>query len=138
MSSIGPAILGKLLATAGVTTLVGNRIYPEYDFQRQKLYPLLVYKVENVTPLVANDGPSGAETADVVISCIGETYADADNVAFAVQTALDFESGTWAGMTVQGVFLKDDGISDDVVEEPQTEEILYYVKLLSFSVSYNR
>ena len=136
--NIAPAITTQLLNTSGVTAIVGTRIYPEYDRQADKVYPLAVYKVENVTTYMSNQGPTGFETADYVIAVIGETYADADAVASAIQTALDGSRGTWSGVTIQGVFLKDDGVSDDVVTEPQTEEILFYTKELTFSVSYNK
>ena len=136
--NIAPAITNQLLGTSGVTAIVGTRIYPEYDRQADKTYPLAVYKVENVTTYMANDGPTGFETGDYVIAAIGETYADADAVASAIQSALDGARGTWSGVTIQGVFLKDDGVSDDVVTEPQTEEILFYTKELTFSVSYNK
>ena len=136
--NIAPAITTQLLGTSGVTAIVGTRIYPEYDRQINKTYPLAVYKVENVTTYMANQGPTGFETADYVIAAIGETYADADAVASAIQTALDGQRGTWGNIVVQGVFLKQDGIADDVVTIPNTEEILLYTKELSFSVSYNR
>ena len=136
--SIGPAIVSKILATTSVTTLIGTRFYPGYDKINDKVYPLAVYKIENVTPILANDGPTGLETADVVIACIGSTPADSDAVATVIQAAMDGARGTWAGITVQGMFLKDDGISEDVITEPQTEEIIYFIKELSFTVSYSR
>lgn len=137
MSSLAGSIVGQLLATSGVTDVIATRLYPDYDKQANKVYPLAVYKIENVTPLIANDGPTGSESADFIIAAIGELYADANAVVVAMQTALQGARGVWSGLTIQGIFLKEDGISDDVITEPQTEEILYYVKELTFEVKYN-
>ena len=131
---IPTALAGQLLATPGVTNLIAQRVYPSYDKANDKTYPLAVYKVEGVSTLQTSEGPTGNQSGDFVVAAIGETYADAAAVAKAILAALDGQGGTWSGLIVQGVFLKEDGISDDVVTEPQTEEILYYVKEMTFEV----
>ena len=137
MADLAISIVGQLLATTGVTNIIATNLYPDYDKQANKVYPLAVYKIENVTSLTVNSGVNGSQSADFIVAAIGATYSDASAVAIAMQTALDGVSGVWSGVTVQGIFLKEDGISDDVITEPQTEEILYYVKELTFEVKYN-
>jgi len=132
--SLGSAVTQQLLSLDAVTAVIAHRLYPVYDPQVNKVYPQAVYKIESVSTLNCNDGPTGNQSCDYVISVIGETYADADNVAAVILTALDGSSGTWSGTKIQGVFLKPDGVSDDIVTEPQTEEILFYLKEMSFSV----
>ena len=131
---IAAALVSKILATTAVTNLIDDRIYAAYDRLENKVYPLAVYKVEEVSTLNCNDGPTGNISGDFQIACIGESYSDADALATALLTALDGASGTWAGLQVQGVFLKENGISDDILTEPQTEEILYFIKELNFTV----
>jgi len=133
---IADAIFSQVTSNGPVAALIGTRLYPEYDKQADKVYPLAVYKVENVTPLSTNTGSAGLESADVIIAAIAPKYADAATLARAIVNALDCQKGTWTGIVVQGCFLKDDGIADNVVTEPTTEEILYHVKEITFTVWY--
>jgi len=135
--SIAAAITQQLLATDPVTNLIEQRLYPQYNYQTMKVYPLAVYRVENVSPLICNDAPTGFETADYVVDCLGEKFADADAVADAIQTALDGARGTWSGMDIQGIFMKEDGRHSDTLSEPQTEQILYFIQTLTFNVAYS-
>lgn len=136
--SLGPAAKAKMEATTGITDIVAARIFPQYVRESDNVYPLIVYKVENVDPQLSHDGPTGLESADLIIAAIGATQKDARILADAIQLALNGNRGTWDTLYCQGCFLKDDGISDDVVTEPTTEESLYYTKELSFTVWYTK
>jgi hypothetical protein len=134
--SIEAAVVAKLLADGDIAALIVDRLFPEYDRQNNKDYPLAVYKVQNQTNLTANDGPTGLRNCDIVIAAIAETHEAATEIADALEAVLDSQKGVWSGITVQGSFLKEDGISDDVITEPQTEEILYFVRECSFNIWY--
>jgi hypothetical protein len=136
MSTIAQAITAQLLATQGVTSLIGQAIYPEYDREADHGYPLAVYKMESVTAQMSASGPTGLESADYVIAAIGKSYADADAVGRAIKTALDGSRGTWSGVAVQGVFLKDDGIAEDFTNDASSDEIAFYTQTLTFQVWY--
>jgi hypothetical protein len=135
---LGAAIVTKVTGDTTITAISGGRIYPEYVRMSDKRYPLCVYKIEQVTPLLSNSGPTGLESAEIVIACIANTYKQAAQLSAVVQASLDGSLGASWGTTIvmQGCFLKDDGISDSVVTDPETEQILYYVKELSFQCSY--
>ena len=135
--SLNTALVSYLQADTALAALIVDRIYPEFDSPEDHLYPLAVYKLD-VTPLMANDGPIGLETATLTIAAIAPTYAQAKDVGSALQTALDGKRGTWSGVVVQGAFLNDDGVTDDVVTEPTTRQILYYIKELTFTIAYVR
>ena len=134
--SLGPAIVYKLSSDAGVSAIVVDRIYPQYVRENDRLYPMIVYKIDNVDPQMTHDGPNGLESADLTLAAIGMSQVDARLLAEAIQTSINGSRGVWGDLTVQGCFLKDDGINDDVITEPTTEEILAYVKELSFTVWY--
>ena len=119
-----------------MSALVSNRIYPDWARQQDKVYPLIVYMIEGVQAERAFDGAIGLESANVVIACVGTTYASAAAISDAVQAALDCQRGTWTGVVVQGCFLQDDGISDDVITVPQSEQITAYVRKLTFDIHY--
>jgi len=131
-----PGFLAKIAGTSAITTIVADRVYPQYARQADKVYPLLVYKIENVQPFMTAGGPSGVENADLVIACCGIKQADADATAAAVQLALNGSRGAWGTLTVQGCILKEDGVNDDVVTQPDSEEIIAYVKEVNFTVTY--
>jgi hypothetical protein len=134
----GANIFGKLTSISGIAALVSNRIYPQYNRAADKQYPLIIYKVENqTTDAYYTGGTSGLEKADLVLACISITHAGADALATAVQLAIDDDTSAWGSTTMQDCSLKDDGITDDVVTNEETEEILFYVKELSFSLIFN-
>ncbi len=135
---IAEALRWKILDNTTVAELVGDRLYPEYERQRNKVYPLLVYKVDNDGSLITNSGANGYASCIFEIAAVASAYATVDVLAAALVTALDGARGTWEGIKVQGVFLQDDGIDDDIVSDPATEEILFYVKNLRYDVKYVR
>ena len=95
--------------------------------------------MENLTTTNTYDGtPCELQSADIVIACVATSYGSADQLCSTIVSALDGSAGTWSSMQVQGVFLHDDGIADDVVTEADTEEILFYVREATFQVWYLR
>jgi hypothetical protein len=136
MSDIAQAILYQLANTSGVTDLIANRIYPNYDLQSDRQYPNAVYTIDS-SPVLAFDGPSGMNDGTLRIHVFSTTYSQTAQVAQAVVAALEFQSGTWVGVEVQGVFLLDEnGIQDFVVTEPTTEEVLFHGKTVTFELRY--
>ena len=119
--SLAPAAVAKLLSVTAITALVANRVDPQYTREMDRVYPIIVYKVENVTPGMAHDGPTGLESAELVLACLGCTQKQADQLAAAVQTAMDGARGLWGTLNVQGCFLQDDGITM-CGEHPNTEK----------------
>jgi hypothetical protein len=136
MADIATAVVSKLASVAGVTALIENRVYPSYDRQTDRTDPLAVYSLD-ITPITDFDGPTGVMTAVLEIAAIAETYAEAVALGKAIYAALEFQSGDWGGVTVQGCFMQDEGERDDKVTDPTSEEILFFVKSFRFDLTFN-
>ena len=134
MSDIATAIVSRLAAVPAVTGIIADRVYPDYVRQADKVYPLAVYSIK-INPVATFDGNPGIRYATLSLAAVDTTYEGASALAAAIETAIEGQSGTWDTIFVQGVFLQDNGISDDVVTEPTTEEILAYVKSMTFDIA---
>ena len=137
MSSIGQAFIAQIQSIPAVTAQIAERVYPAYVYLADKTFPLAAYKIDNGTTSASYDGTvNQLRSCNIVISCIGGTYAQADGLKEALLTAFDGTAGTWGTTVVQGCFLNEDGISEDTMTEPETEEILYYITEVTFLVWY--
>lgn len=96
------ALIQKLLDTAAVTALVGERIEPGRRDQATALPAITLHTISDI-PFYANDGEAGLARARVQIDCWGETYPDAKGVAGAVSDALSAFVGTVDGTVFQNV-----------------------------------
>lgn len=98
------ALYSLLTTTAGVTQLVGDRVYPEiipeqiFDAASQR--PCIVYRrqsVERERTLCSTDSKVQSTFA---LDCYARTAAGAEDVAQAVRVALTDFTGTVAGVSV--------------------------------------
>jgi hypothetical protein len=131
VSDIASDTIQNLLNTSAVTTLVGTSVYPDWSTLADDSYPMIVCKIEGVTSTHTYGGTDSLTSCTINLACIGKSYSDAVSVANAVQDTLDGFSGTWGTTTIQGVFLNDDGVNDEVTTEPESEAILYFVRTLA-------
>lgn len=136
MADIATGIVSKLRDEAAVAAIIGTCIYPSYDRQSDRDYPLVVYKLD-VSPITDFDGPTGVMSGVLNIAAIADTYAQAVALGKALYAALESQQGDWGGVTVQGCFMQDDGERDENVTDPTTEEILKYVKNFTFDLTFN-
>lgn len=91
-------LLAVLEGNAGVSALVGARIYPLILPQRVTL-PAIRYQVISTIPQPTHNGASGLRQYRIQLSVHAATYSAAQAVAEALHTALDakkavFGSGT--------------------------------------------
>lgn len=91
-------LLAVLEGNAGVSALVGARIYPLILPQRVTL-PAIRYQVISTLPQPTHNGASGLRQYRIQLSVHAATYSAAQAVAEALHTALDgkkavFGSGT--------------------------------------------
>jgi hypothetical protein len=133
---LGQALYARLSADAGVTALCGANLYPNYIRESEQLYPQIVYAVEDVAEDAAHDGLSGLITAKARVTAVGKTYAAADALAAAVLASLDAQTGSWGTSWVLGCWLDD--LHEDLVHDPSSEQVLYYLKELTFQISYQK
>lgn len=136
--SLSAGLFSKVETVSAVVALIGDRIYPQTVSLEQKTFPLISYKIQDVTSVKVY-GPAAANplrSASLVLTCCGISYDDADAVAEAIIQSFDGQDGVWGTTTVQGAFLDDDGIQDGIAIDPDTEIALYYVKEVTFTVWY--
>ena len=99
------AIRTRLLATAGVTALVSQRVYGGSRPQGGALPDIVIHRVSGA-PVYTDDGNSGLSSARIQVDCYGATYAAAKGVAAAVFDSLSAFVGTSGGVTFQNVLLE--------------------------------
>lgn len=132
MASLAAALVAKLLSSESITDIVADRVYPQVAFLADRSYPMCVYKVDDITPTSTYGGPDRLTRCNVTIACVGRTYADADELAMTVVRELDGSASTWGTVEVQGCWLSDAGVTDDVITEPESEEIALYIRECDF------
>jgi hypothetical protein len=98
--SLQAAVRARLVSQAGVTSIVGQRVYPEARAQDAPL-PCIVYGINNETALGLLASPAGSWKADVEIVAIAATKSDADAITAAVIKAMDGFVGTLASTEIQ-------------------------------------
>lgn len=76
-----------LSGNAGVTALVGTRIYPD-ALPEESAYPAVAFARTRTERLIGLSGQIFGADVDLSVGCWAETRTDADAVATAVESAL--------------------------------------------------
>lgn len=110
MASIHDYIYYKLSNNAGVTALVGTRIYPQVAPQTETR-PLIVYSIISDVPTNTKSGGSTLDAYRVQITCLADsvdTYNGQDKInaiGEAVRSLFEFiQNDTQASVTIQQSF----------------------------------
>ena len=88
-----------LIANAGLTALIGTRIYPSVLPQTPTL-PAVVYQTISDVREMLHDGPQGLPVARIQYDCWGVSYTSARNTANALRTAADGYRGAMGASAV--------------------------------------
>ena len=86
--SIEAGLFAHLSAAAGVTALVGTRIYPNFQAAADTAKPYVTMQRVGQTPVNDLDGEDALQNPRVQIDCWGTTALSARAVADAVRAAL--------------------------------------------------
>lgn len=104
--SIETAIFGWLSGGTSVSTLVGTRISPEFRREGTAL-PAIIYSVDGREPVRHMGGSAALESFDVTISCMATDAGGARELAVAVKSRMEANTG-WAtaydGTTVKSAY----------------------------------
>jgi len=98
---IQEGIYATLSADAGVSAIVGTRIYP--TLMPQTVYtestkkPCIVYTLESRDRQIRFSGTDTLVSGSLSVECYAETFVGAENLAAAVRAALVDFSGTMTG-----------------------------------------
>lgn len=99
------AIRTRLLATAGVTALVSQRVYCGARPQGGSQPDIVINRISGA-PVYTDDGEAGLSSARIQVDCYGATYAAAKGLARAVQASLSDFVGTSGAVTFQNTLLE--------------------------------
>lgn len=119
------ALRTLLLASAGLTALVGQRVHWVRSPQGTASPRVVLYVISGLRDMHMQ-GPSGLIASRVQIDCIGASYGSAKAVARAVEARLSGYSGSASGVVFQGCFLI--GERDDF-EDADTPDKLFRTSL---------
>jgi len=118
---IEEALFYHLKNTAGISAIVGSRIYPNVIPQDVSL-PAIAYQVISRPGLMAHDGPPGIAWPRFQITAQADNYNQVVSLTNAVRVALDGFSGLMGGVggvTIEGAFVKD--VRDDYLFPTERE-----------------
>lgn len=102
-----PALIAKLLATAGVTALVSTRINWGRRPQGSPLPCIVLTRIDGA-PDVHHGGRSGLVSSRVQVDCWGESYGAAKGVARAVETAVTAQTFTQGAIRFDVILIADE------------------------------
>jgi len=104
---IEQAILDELIGTAGITDLVGQRIY-YVKAPQDVTTPYIVFTKVSAPREHDHDGSSGLVGARFQFSVFATTYYEAKQIVVQVQAVLQAYSGTMGEVVVNGSFYQNE------------------------------
>ncbi len=119
---IEEALYTHLISHAGLTAIVGNRIYPVL-LPQDVTFPAVTYQRISTVREYAQEGPSGLAHPRFQFSCWAETYEEAKAVAEQIRFALSGYKGTINNVRIDAVYIED----DNDIYDPETN--IYHVAL---------
>lgn len=109
-----PALLAKLLASAGITALVSTRINWSRRPQGEALPAIVLHRIDG-TPDVHHAGYSGLVQSRVQVDCWAASYGSAKAIARAVQTAITAQAFTQGAVRFDVILIVD--VRDSTFDE---------------------
>jgi hypothetical protein len=130
MSAIGEAFRTKLLSYSAVSTIVGQRMYPD-ALKVNATIPAIVYYTISTDRDHSVAGLTKAAHARIQLDCYASTRLGASALSKAIrETGIDAYRGVTTGYTFCGVGF-DDG--DEYLQEPPTDGNQEHRYIVSFS-----
>lgn len=113
--------LFNILDLAGaLNLLIDHRIYP-LKMPQNNIYPAITYQLIGNTAISLLASDTDIETPRYQISCWGDDFTSAKDVALQVKTALIRVSGTYSGIIVMDItFDNENDIHDPETDKYQT------------------
>lgn len=122
----GAAINTLLQASAAVTALVGDKIFP-IAVQNDVVQPFIVYRRSGLTPSHQKDNHA-KDSIFVDVLIVAESYSKTIEIYTAVTNAIERKRGIIAGVNIDDIRLSDS--SEDADET-------YFVQQLEFEIFIN-
>ena len=124
----GKAIYTILTEDAGVSAVVGNKVYPQIAAQGAA-FPFVVYVLQDNSP---SDTKSGVSTLDEIrydIVAAAETYASLSSLTERIRLALDRYTGTVSGVVVDSIQFIDLDVDNDPATETYVSSSEYILRI---------
>lgn len=124
----GRAIYTILTEDAGVSAVVGTRVYPQVAAQGAA-FPFVVYVLQDNTP---SDTKSGVSTLDEIrydIVAAAETYTALSSLTERIRLALDRYSGTVSGIVVDSIQFTELDVDNDPATETFVSSSEYILRI---------
>lgn len=131
MSAIGEALRTKLLSYTTVSTLIGQRMYPDALVQGAQL-PAVVYYVTSTQRDHMLSGVGKSAHARVTLECYALTRTTCNAIEKAIrETGIDSFRGTVSGYDLDGV---DFDSGDEYMQESPTDGNQEHRYIVSFDL----
>jgi hypothetical protein len=111
-TTIGEAIYNRAIAHAGLSALIGKRVYPKQTPEGGVL-PAVVYRRISAVREHASGSDPGLVTARYQFTGLAQTYSGSEALAAQVRSAFSRWSATDGTVVIQGVFLDNETDSED-------------------------
>ena len=124
----GKAIYTILTENAGVSAVVGNKVYPQIAAQGAA-FPFIVYVLQDNSP---SDTKSGVSTLDEIrydIVAAAETYASLSSLTERIRLALDRYTGTVNGIVIDSIQFIDLDVDNDPATETYVSSSEYILRI---------
>lgn len=124
----GKAIYTILTEDAGVSAIVGNKVYPQIAAQGAA-FPFVVYVLQDNSP---SDTKSGVSTLDEIrydIVAAAETYASLSSLTERIRLALDRYTGTVNGIVIDSIQFIDLDVDNDPATETYVSSSEYILRI---------
>ena len=124
----GKAIYTILTEDAGVSAVVGNKVYPQIAAQGAA-FPFIVYVLQDNSP---SDTKSGVSTLDEIrydIVAAAETYASLSSLTERIRLALDRYTGTVNGIVIDSIQFIDLDVDNDPATETYVSSSEYILRI---------
>ena len=124
----GRAIYTILTEDAGVSAVVGSRVYPQVAAQGAA-FPFVVYVLQDITP---SDTKSGVSTLDEIrydIVAAAETYSALSSLTERIRLALDRYTGDLGGIEIDSIQFTELDVDNDPATETFVSSSEYILRV---------
>ena len=124
----GKAIYSILTENAGVSAIVGNKVYPQIAAQGAA-FPFVVYVLQDNSPSDTKSGPSTLDEVRYDIVAAAETYASLSSLTERIRLALDRYTGDLGGVEIDSIQFIDLDVDNDPATETYVSSSEYILRV---------
>lgn len=135
MSNIDKAIAHKLLNSAGISSIVGDRVYP-VRLPQTVTFPLLVFQSISGKAIKYQSEPTALPRPRYQITCWSNLFEDVVALDLAVLQAIDGKRENW-GTGTYVTFIQSCIAESEPLDNPEPETGLF-VRSRDYFIQYSR